>query len=104
MFQEILQQGEFSSGVIITFQVMAFTRVSPRNPNAIGALHQSRQNELWTHPGRARDPYGPYVRRVLNPIYSSQIAGSITAPAAQEGRNLWFPIIHEIPLISSELK
>jgi len=94
MFQEIVQQGKFSSGVIITFQVMALTRVSPRNPNAIRAAHQSRQNELRAHPGGARDPDGPYIRWVLNSIYSSQIAGGITAPAAQEGRNLWFPIIH----------
>jgi len=103
VFEEILQQGKFSSGVIITFQVMAFTRVSPRHPNAIGSVHQGSQNEFRAYPGRARDPDGPYVRRVLNSIYSGQIAGGIAAPAAQEGRNLWFPIIHKIPLISSEL-
>jgi hypothetical protein len=38
MFQESFEQGEFSSGVVITFQVMAVARVSPRNPNSVSTV------------------------------------------------------------------
>ncbi len=36
VLQQVFHEGEFSSCVVITFQVMAFTRMSPGDPYCIG--------------------------------------------------------------------
>jgi len=38
MFQKIVKQGEFSSGIVITFQVMAVPRVSPGDPDPVSPV------------------------------------------------------------------
>jgi hypothetical protein len=50
MFQQILEQDKFPSGVIITFQVMTVPRVSPGDPDPIGAMAEGGQDKLRIHP------------------------------------------------------
>jgi hypothetical protein len=47
VFKEVFKKSELTAGVVITFQVMAVSGVSPGNPNAVGPVAKSRQNELW---------------------------------------------------------
>ena len=35
---QVLEEGEFPTGVVITFQVMAFTRMSAGHPDGVGSL------------------------------------------------------------------
>jgi len=37
-FKQIFHQGEFATSVVITFQVMAFTGMSPGHPDRVSAL------------------------------------------------------------------
>jgi hypothetical protein len=94
MFQQILEQYKFPSGVIITFQVMTVSGVSPGDPDPIGAVAKSSQNKLRVHPGGARDPYDPDIGRVLEAAYAREISRTITTPVTEKSRNLWFPVIH----------
>jgi hypothetical protein len=65
VFKEIFQEDKFSSGIVITFQVMAVTRVSPGHPHAIRSMSKGGQNELRAHSTRAGNPYDPEIGRVL---------------------------------------
>jgi hypothetical protein len=94
MFQQILEQDKFPSGVIITFQVMTVSRVSPGNPDPIGAMAEGGQNKLRVHPCGTRDPDDPDIGRVLEATYACKISRTITAPVTEKSRNLWFPVIH----------
>ena len=80
MFQEVLQQDEFSSGIVITFQVMAVTRVSPRYPNTISSVTKGGQDKFGAHSSRARNPDNPDIGGVLEAAHPGQIGCSITAP------------------------
>jgi len=39
VFHQVLEQGELSTGVVITFQVMAFAGMSPGHPDAVRTLY-----------------------------------------------------------------
>jgi hypothetical protein len=93
-FHQILKQGEFAPGVVITFQVMAFTGMSPGYPDAVSAFPHGCQKKLWIHPAGARNPYHPDVGRVLHPADTGEIGGTVAAPVAQKSRNFRFPIRH----------
>jgi len=73
---------------------MTVSRVSPGNPDPIGAMAEGGQNKLRVHPGRTRDPYDPDIGRVLEAAYARQIGRTITAPVTEKSCNLWFPVIH----------
>jgi hypothetical protein len=94
MFQKPFQKSEFSSRVIITFQVMAVPRVSPRDPHAIRPPPEGGENKLGTHAGRTGHPYDPEVGRILEPAHTSQVCRAVTAPVAEKGSYLRFPITH----------
>jgi hypothetical protein len=51
VLQQPFQKSELSPRVVITFQVMAVSRVSPGNPDPVRSTTQRRQNELGAHPG-----------------------------------------------------
>jgi len=67
MLHQVSKQDEFSTGVIITFQVMAFAGMSPRYPNGIGTLPQSRQSEFGTHAAAAGDSDDPDIGGIFHP-------------------------------------
>jgi len=92
MRHQILEQGEFAAGIVITFQVMAFTGMSPGDPNTICTFTQGCQEEFGIHPSCAGDADDPDVGRIYYPADAGKISGAIAAPIAQKSRNFWFPI------------
>jgi len=94
VFHQILKQGKFATGIVITFQVMAFARMSPGYPDAVCAFTQGRQKEFGTHPSGARNPDHPDIGRIFHPADAGQIGRAIAAPVAQKSHNFWFPIRH----------
>jgi hypothetical protein len=94
MFHQILEQGEFASGIIITFQVMAFTGMSPGDPNTVCAFTQGRQKKFGIHPSCTRDADDSDVGRIFHPADAGEISGAIATPIAQKRRNFWFPVRH----------
>ena len=94
MFEQVFEQSELTSCVVITLQVMAVSGVSPRNPDAVRAVPESGQDEFRAHPGRAGHTDDPDIGRVLHAADTCQISGPVTAPITQESRNFRLPIIH----------
>jgi len=94
VFQEVFQKSEFTPCVIITFQVMAVSGVSPRNPDTVGAVSERSEYKLGTYPCRARYPNNPDIRGILESAYSCQVSSTVAAPVTQKGRNLWMPLVH----------
>ena len=105
VFYEIFEQGKFSSGVVITFQVMAVARVSAGNPDAVCTLSESCQKKLGIHPASAGHPDCPDVWGILQSAHASKICGAVRTPIAEESNYLWLPlavsnICHSLSLIS----
>jgi hypothetical protein len=94
VLHQVLEQSKFAAGVVITFQVMAFAGVSPRNPDAVGPLAQGRQEKLGVHAAGAGDADYPDVGGVFHAADAGQIGGPVAAPIAQEGGNFRFPLTH----------
>jgi hypothetical protein len=94
MLHQILKQGKFTSGVVITFQVMAFAGMSPGYPDTICALAQSGHEKLRVHPAGTGDSNHPDVGRIFHPPDACQIGSAVAAPVAQKGNNFGFPIGH----------
>jgi hypothetical protein len=92
VFYEILKQGKFPSGVVITFQVMAVARVSAGNPDTVCTLSESCQKKLRIHPAGARHPDCPDVWGILQSAHTGKICGAVGAPVAEEGNYLWLPV------------
>jgi hypothetical protein len=94
MFKEAFQQGKFSPGIVITFQVMTLSRVSPGNPYPVSPVTKSIQDKLRAHPTRTRDADHPYIGRIRQPAHPCQISSTVTAPVAEKGDNSWFNFLH----------
>jgi hypothetical protein len=94
VFKQILQQRKLPSGVVITFQVMAFPGVSPADPHPVRTVPQGRQNKFGTHPARAGNPDHPEIGRILKSAHPRQIRCPITAPVAQKRGYLRLPVRH----------
>jgi len=94
MFEEVLEECEFASCVVITFQVMAVSGVSPRDPDAVGSVTERCEDELGTHPGGTWNTNNADVGGILEAAHACQIRRSVTAPVAQKRRYLGFPISH----------
>jgi len=92
VFYEILKQGEFSSGVVITFQVMAVARVSAGNPDPVCTLSESCQKKLGIHPAGTGHPDYPDVWRILQSAHTGKVCGAVGAPIAEEGNYFGLPI------------
>jgi hypothetical protein len=92
VFYEVLKQGKFPSGVVITFQVMAVARVSAGNPDPVCTLSESCQKKLGIHPAGAGHPDCPDVWWILQSAHPGKVRGAIGAPVAEEGNYLWLPL------------
>jgi hypothetical protein len=103
MFHKILKKSEFTTGIIITFQVMAVSRMSPGYPNAVGPLSKGGQEKLGAHSAGAWNPYDPNVGRIFHPADTCQVRGAIAAPIAQKTDDFRFPIRHYGFLLLLEL-
>ena len=73
---------------------MTVARVSPGDPDSIGAVTEGSQNKFRIHPCRTRDPYDPDIVRVLEAAYTGEIGGTITTPVTEKRRNLGLPVVH----------
>ena len=73
---------------------MTVPRVSPGDPDPIGAMAEGGQNKLRVYPGGARDPDYPDIGRVLEATYARQIGRTITTPVTEKSSNFWFPVSH----------
>jgi hypothetical protein len=93
MLHQIFKQGKFAAGVVITFQVMAFTGMSPGDPDAVCAFPQSGQKEFGAHSAGTRYTDNPDVGRILHSADAGQVRGPVAAPVAQKSHNFWFPVI-----------
>jgi hypothetical protein len=82
VLHEIVKKGKFTTGIIITFQVMAFTGMSPGHPYAVCSFPQGRQKELGAHTAGAGDSDDPDVRRIFHPADTGQVGSAVTAPVA----------------------
>jgi|LGVD01.1.fsa_nt_gb hypothetical protein len=94
MFKKAFQQGEFSSSIVITFQVMTLTRVSPRDPYAVSSVTKRIQDKLGAHLSRTGDADDPDICRIGHSAHPCQVSGTITAPVAEKGYNFGFPFFH----------
>jgi len=82
IFDQIFKERKFSSGIIITFQVITFPGMSPGHPDTIRSFPQGGEKKLGTHPCGAGDPHHPNVGRVFHPSHPRQIRSTITAIVA----------------------
>jgi hypothetical protein len=94
-----MKQSEFATGVVITFQVMAFSGMSPGHPDAVCTFTQSGKKEFGTHPPGAGNPDHPDVGRIFHPADAGQVSRAVAAPVAQKSHNFWFPIRHKNDLL-----
>jgi hypothetical protein len=94
VFHQVLEKGEFPPCVVITFQVMAFTGMSPGHPHAVGALTKGRQCEFRAHASCTGNSDHTNIRRIFHPADSGEIGRTVTAPVAQEADNFGFPVWH----------
>jgi hypothetical protein len=95
VFHQILEQRKLASGVVITFQVMAFTRMSPGHPHAVSPFSQSGQKKLRAHATGAGNPYDTDIGRVFHPAYTGEVGCPVAAPVAQKGNNFRIPFGHQ---------
>jgi hypothetical protein len=95
VFQEPFQKREFPSRIVITFQVMALTGVSPRDPDPIRPPSKSGEDEFGTHPGGTGYPDDSEVGRVLETAYTGQVCCTVTAPVAEKGGYFRLPVSHD---------
>jgi hypothetical protein len=94
MFEQVFEQSELTPCIVITFQVMAVSGVSPRNPDTVGAVPESGEDELGAHTSRAGHPNDPDVGSVLEATDACQVSCTVTAPVAKEGGDFRLPIVH----------
>jgi hypothetical protein len=99
VFHQVLKQRKFASGVIITFQVMAFAGMSPGHPDAVCAFTQGSQEKLRIHPSGTGDSNHPDVGWVFHPSNPCQIGSTVAAPVAQKGYDFRFPFRHGFILL-----
>jgi hypothetical protein len=99
VFHQVLKQREFASGVIITFQVMAFAGMSPGYPDAVCTFTQGSQKKLRIHPAGTGDSNDPYVRWIFHPSNTCQVGSTVATPVAQKGNDFRFPFGHGFYLL-----
>jgi hypothetical protein len=73
---------------------MTVARVSPGDPDPVGAVAEGGQDKFRIHPCRTRDPYDPDIVRILEAAYTGEIGGTITAPVTEKRRDLRLPVVH----------
>jgi hypothetical protein len=82
IFNKVFKQRKISSGIVITFQVMAISRMSTGHPDAVCALSKGGQNKLRTHSTGTGDSNHPDVGWIFHSADTRKICSAITAPVA----------------------
>jgi hypothetical protein len=94
VFEQVFHQDEFATCVVITFQVMAFARMSAGYPDRVGAFAQGGQGELGTHAPGAGNAHDADIGRILHAADTGQIRGSVAAPITKKTDDFGFPFAH----------
>jgi hypothetical protein len=94
MFQQVFHQSELATRVVITFQVMAFSGMSPGYPDGIGPFPQGGQGELGAHAAGAGDTDHADIGGVFHSADPGQIRCTVAAPVAEKAYDFRFPIGH----------
>ena len=100
VFHQVHEQRKFSTGIVITFQVMAFAGMSPGNPNAVRTLSKCGQRELGTHSTGTGYPDDANIGGILHSADAGKICGAIAAPGTKETDNFRFPFRHFLSPLS----
>jgi hypothetical protein len=94
---EILQYHLDRSGPrqcnMITFQVMAFSEMSPHDDYAIRTFDQSINNQVRMYHARAHHTDCPHVGGILQAGYTCKISSGIRTPVAKKSDYFGFKII-----------
>src|SRR6056297_3978397 len=94
MFEQIAHESKFPACIVITFQVMAFTRMSTGYPYTVSPLPQGRQDVFRAQTACAGNPYHPDIGRILHPGDTGKIGCTIAAPVAKESNYLNLILTH----------
>ena len=94
VIHKVLKQQKLPAKIVITFQVMTFSGMSPGYPDAVSTLPYGGQSKRGAHSAGAGDSYHPDIGRIFHPVDARKISGAITTPVAQKGYDFWFPICH----------
>jgi hypothetical protein len=86
--------------LMITVQVMAFTRVSAHDQNAVRALEEGMHDEVRAHHPRAHHADGPHVGGVLKARNPGEITAGVSAPVAQKPDDDGFEWSFHVALLS----
>jgi hypothetical protein len=78
---------------MITFQVMAFSEMSPHDDYAIRTFGQSINNQLRMYHARAHHTNRPHVWGILQTGYTCKISSGIRAPVAKKSDDFGFKVI-----------
>ena len=73
---------------VITGPVMAFTKVSTANENAVCSIDKSIHEKDGVYPAGAHYPDHPHLGRVLEAGNTRRISCGIAAPVAEEAKDL----------------
>jgi hypothetical protein len=99
MLHQVLKQGEFASCVVITFQVMAFSGMSPGDPYAVSAFAKCGEEKFGAHPACTWYSNDTNIRGIFHTTDPREISCSVTAPIAEKSNNFGFPFRHRYLLI-----
>jgi hypothetical protein len=78
---------------MITFQVMAFSKMSPHDDYAIRTFDQSINNQVRMNHTRAHHPDRPHVGGILQAGYTCKISSGIRTPVAKKADDFGFKVI-----------
>jgi hypothetical protein len=81
---------------MITFQVMAFSQVSPHDDDAIGTFNQSIDYQVRVNHARAHYPDGTHVWRILHTGDTRQVSPGICAPVAEKSDDFGFKVFRHV--------
>jgi hypothetical protein len=81
---------------MITFQVMAFSKMSPHDDDAIRTFDQSIDYQVRVNHARAHYPDRTHVGRILHTGYTGQVSPGICAPVAKKTDDFGFKLIRHV--------
>jgi hypothetical protein len=91
---------------MITFQVMAFSEMSPHYDYAIRTFGQGINYQVRMNHARAHHPYRTHVRGILQTGYTRQISPGIRAPVAKKSDDVGFKVFRHVlsPAVQVKIK
>ncbi len=85
--QKLPKKANSRVGGVITVQVMAVTKVSPADEDAVHPVLKGAQDVVRRYARRAHHPDDPDITRVLQTTDPSQVSSGIRSPRAQKAQD-----------------